>query len=100
MTKAACTGLIALTLLFGITRSSEARVRVFIGPAWGGPVLVAPYPYEVTPPPVIVSPPPPSGYVEQPPPPVSFYCENPQGYYPQVAQCPGGWKTIPPPPAG
>jgi hypothetical protein len=99
MRRVAYVGLIALTLLLGITRPGEARVRVFIGPAWGGPVVVAPYPYEV-PPRVIVSPPPPPGYVEQPPPAIPYYYENPPRYYPQVAQCPGGWKTVTPPPAG
>jgi len=33
----------------------------------------------------------------QPPssPPVWYYCENPQGYYPYVHECPGGWRTVP-----
>jgi hypothetical protein len=29
-----------------------------------------------------------------------YYCQNPQGYYPQVQQCPGGWMTVIPPTTG
>jgi hypothetical protein len=29
---------------------------------------------------------------------VWYYCENPQGYYPYVQQCPGGWRTVAPSP--
>jgi hypothetical protein len=29
-----------------------------------------------------------------------YYCKDPQGYYPYVKQCPGGWmKVVPIPPA-
>jgi hypothetical protein len=31
-------------------------------------------------------------------PPVWYYCDNPQGYYPYVQQCPGGWRTVSPTP--
>lgn len=70
--------------------------RVYIG----GPVVVAPpaYPY---------------GYYYAPQPPVVvqqapmvvapnqddaywYYCENPKGYYPYVASCPGGWMKVVP----
>jgi hypothetical protein len=57
-------------------------------------------------PPVVVAPPPvyvqpqPQVYVQPPPPqPYWYYCDNPQGYYPYVAQCPGGWRAVPPTPA-
>ncbi|MGH8460393.1 MAG: hypothetical protein ACRESS_02185 [Stenotrophobium sp.] len=37
------------------------------------------------------------------PPPTQYWyrCEQPAGYYPYVAQCPGGWTAVPatPPPA-
>ena len=26
---------------------------------------------------------------------VWYYCNNPEGYYPDVQQCPGGWRTVP-----
>ena len=30
-----------------------------------------------------------------------YYCQNPQGYYPYVNSCPGGWmKVVPQPPPG
>jgi len=28
-----------------------------------------------------------------------YYCADPQGYYPYVEQCPGGWQAVPPRPA-
>jgi hypothetical protein len=33
-----------------------------------------------------------------------YYCQNPQGYYPYIKSCPGGWMTVvpnvtPPPPS-
>lgn len=27
-----------------------------------------------------------------------YYCADPQGYYPYVKQCPGGWQAVPPQP--
>jgi hypothetical protein len=92
------------------------RGRVFIrpsvvvplGPYWG-PYYWEPYPYY--PPPVVVTPPPvyvqPAPQVQptpqtpdQPPAASSFwyYCENPQGYYPYVQQCPDGWQPVAPTP--
>ncbi len=68
-----------------------------IGPYWGPDW--APYDY----PPVVVAPP--AVYVEPsapvsapPPPPYWYYCDNPQGYYPYVQQCPGGWRPVAPTP--
>jgi hypothetical protein len=26
----------------------------------------------------------------------SYYCHNPDGYYPYVKQCPGGWQKVSP----
>ena len=55
------------------------------------------YPYTYTPP-VYVQP---SQQLSiQPPssPPVWYYCDDPQGYYPYVQQCPGGWRTVAPSP--
>jgi hypothetical protein len=31
-------------------------------------------------------------------PPLWYYCDNPGGYEPYVTQCPGGWRTVAPPP--
>jgi len=65
------------------------RVVVPVAPSW--------YPY----PPVVIDAHPrvverlPS--IALPPSPTSswYYCDNPQGYYPYVQQCPGGWKQVP-----
>lgn len=27
-----------------------------------------------------------------------YYCQNPQGYYPYVSECPGGWQPVSPQP--
>jgi hypothetical protein len=56
--------------------------------------------------PVVVAPAPQVVYIEQAqapiaPPPVQqywYYCANPQGYYPNVQQCPAGWQKILPQP--
>ena len=36
----------------------------------------------------------------QPPasPPSWYYCDKPQGYYPYVQACPGGWRAVAPTP--
>ncbi len=75
------------------------RIGVSIGPYWDPywtpyaypPVVVAP------PPPVFVQPAPPVA-VQPPTPPSWYYCDDPQGYYPYVRQCPGGWRPVAPPP--
>lgn len=28
-----------------------------------------------------------------------YYCDSPEGYYPYVRECPGGWERVPPRPA-
>jgi hypothetical protein len=57
--------------------------RVFIGdPFWWEP-------------PIAYSPP---VYVQPAPTAYWYYCQNPQGYYPYVQQCPAGWMTVIPPP--
>ena len=66
------------------------------GPAYYGP---GPY-YGPSVVPVPVSPP---VYVEQQSQPGQTYwywCENPEGYYPTVTECPAGWQAVmPQPPA-
>lgn len=77
------------------------------GPWWYGPGYpYYPYPYPYYPypyyggtAPVIQQG---QGYIQQPAPqaqqsPYWYYCQNPQGYYPYVQQCPGGWMTVVPP---
>ncbi|HWT78792.1 MAG TPA: hypothetical protein VN203_10035 [Candidatus Acidoferrum sp.] len=68
---------------------------VFGNPFWWGPWPAYPAP------PVVVQSSPPT-YIQQAPAPPAYwyYCQNPQGYYPAVPQCPGGWMTVvPQPPA-
>jgi hypothetical protein len=73
----------------------------FWGPYWGWgpywPPYAYPYSYPYVYPPVVVQPAPP---VSTPPPSQFwYYCDNPKGYYPYVAKCPGGWRQVPPNPS-
>jgi hypothetical protein len=71
---------------------------VVVGPWWGPVWWGPPYPYYAYPLPVVVQPAPPPVYIEQAPQQVWYFCDNPQGYYPDVQQCPGGWREIVPQP--
>jgi hypothetical protein len=70
-------------------------------PDWGPPVLVAP-PYAYPAPPIVVVPQQLQGYAQnQQESGYWYYCQNPQGYYPYIKSCPGGWmkvvpETVPP----
>lgn len=84
-----------------------ARVGIYIGPSFG---WYYPPPYYYPYPPVVVAPAAPPVYIEQgpgpdapptqpvPPPNAWYYCSNPDGYYPYVRQCPGGWQRVAPHP--
>jgi len=52
----------------------------------------APYPY-YGPAPVIAAQPAPQAY-QQPQQQYWYWCENPQGYYPYVQECPSNWKQV------
>ena len=71
---------------------------IFLGPAFGWPYYSAPAYY----PPVIAVPSSPPVYIEQGQGQDAsaywYYCENPQGYYPYIKECPGGWQTVAPEP--
>lgn len=85
----------------------RSRVGVVIGaplPFWSGPYW-PPYGYGYPlPPPVVMVPATPPVYVEQPAqaagPAQNFwhYCRQPEGYYPYVKECPGGWLRVAPQP--
>jgi len=69
-----------------------------VGPYWGP--YWAPYIY----PPMVFAPPD-TVYVEPttpdavlPPALYWYYCDDPQGYYPYVTECPGGWRPVVPTP--
>jgi hypothetical protein len=98
---------LAMSLVVGLlaatpTPSLAWRAGVFVGPGAvvGPPVVIAP-PVYVTPAPVIVETAPPV-YQEQPQPQAAqqywYYCQDPQGYYPYVQQCPRGWQPVSPTP--
>jgi hypothetical protein len=55
------------------------------------------YPYTYAPQ-IAVQPAPPVAMQPPSSPPVWYYCDNPEGYYPYVQQCPGGWRTVAPNP--
>lgn len=72
---------------------------------YGGPVYYpgpyyypAPATYVYAPPPAVVYPSQPQMYSDPAPSRSSYwyYCQNPQGYYPYVQQCPGGWMQVVP----
>lgn len=80
---------------------SRARVGVFIG----APLWPWYYPPPLYYPPAVITVPaaPPPVYIEQAPAPPTaqnywYYCANPEGYYPYVKECPGGWQKVAPQP--
>jgi len=63
--------------------------------AYPKPIYPYPNPYI---PPVVIQPAPGWAPGPLPPPPATqvwYYCPNPQGYYPYVAQCYSGWQAVP-----
>jgi hypothetical protein len=89
--------LAGMGLATGLAAPAEARTFVAVG--IGAP-LYYPDPYYYYPPPVVYAPPP-TYYVAPPPTYVApqaqtwYYCDNPQGYYPYVANCATGWRQVP-----
>jgi hypothetical protein len=87
---------------------------VFWGPGfgWGAPWPWFGYPVAVWPVPVSTFSPPPVQFVERsaveqqepgsaaPDPGYWFHCARPEGYYPYVRSCPGGWEPVPARPPG
>ena len=77
--------------------------RIFIGPGWGpgwwGPPAYPYYPYYSSyPAPPVVIEQRPQAYVQQNQQESDYwyYCQNPEGYYPYVKSCPGGWMKVVP----
>ncbi|UCF92875.1 MAG: hypothetical protein JSW39_01580 [Desulfobacterales bacterium] len=67
---------------------------------WSGTIVLGPwypYSYYYAAPPVVIQQQPPV-YAPPEPPEVNYwyYCQNPQGYYPYVKSCPGGWMKVVP----
>ncbi len=79
-----------------------AEARVFVGVGFGFPgyypgYYPGPYAYG---PPVVYAPPPviyqqPQISYAAPPQQSWYYCDNPQGYYPNVSACASGWRAVP-----
>jgi hypothetical protein len=91
-------------------RRGGVRFGVFIGGPWPWyyppPWYYYPPPYDYYPRTIIVPSSPPQ-YVERGdedngsaplPSGYWYYCGNPEGYYPYVKDCPGGWQKVPPQP--
>jgi len=105
--------LAVVLLLLGVTLPGQAHFRrgVWVGPVWGpgwwGPYGPYGYPYpSYYSPPVVVQQEP-QEYVYQPAPRSEqqywYFCQDPQGYYPNVKKCPKGWLKVVPnsaPPQG
>ena len=100
-------GLVLATGVAMAPHPADARVYVGIGvggPLFYGPGYYGPGPYYYGPP--VVYAPPPVVYAPQPqvtyinPPRQSYYyCDNPQGYYPNVQSCSTAWREVPATPA-
>jgi len=85
----------------------KADARVFVGVGIGVPYYGYGYGYGYAPyyyPPAVVYAPPPVVYAPQPEPApsyiappqqFSYYCDNPQGYYPSVPSCSTPWREVP-----
>jgi hypothetical protein len=86
----------------------HADVGIVVSPFWFDPwYYPRPYAYSpyYYPPAVVTVPSTPPVYIEREAdvPPASaywYYCANPQGYYPSVKQCPGGWQAVAPQSSG
>lgn len=90
-------------------RPGPVVVHGFIGAPWGSPFgpwwYGWPYgtPSAYYGPPVVAVPATPPVYVEQggepsavPVPGYWYWCAEPEGYHPDVPDCPGGWQAVPP----
>jgi len=80
--------------------------RVFIGPGWGPGWRGYPaypyypyYPYYSAPPVVVEQQAQVYAQQDQQESDYWYYCRNPEGYYPYVKSCPGGWMKVVPEPA-
>ena len=79
---------------------------IWVGPGWGavwpGPFYPSYYPYYAYPAPRVVVQPRYEEYVapapEQEEQDYWYYCRKPEGYYPYINKCPGGWMRVVPPP--
>jgi hypothetical protein len=117
MQKLILGGCAVVVALIGLVSAADAAVfvrggfgprfhgGVFIGPRigfgfynpWWAYPYPYPYPYYAPPPLVVQTAPAPAVAPANGAPPGQnwYYCNNPQGYYPYVRACNGGWQTVP-----
>lgn len=83
-------------------RSVDTHVGVYFGPSFGYDThYLSPFYYPHAP--LVIAPSPPV-YIERGNPQSVaqpyywYYCANPEGYYPYVQKCPGGWRQVAPHP--
>ncbi len=86
----------------------RGRFGLYLGiPYYPYPYYDFPYRYPYYPPTVITVPATPPVYIQQSPPADEqqddasgywHYCTNPEGYYPYIKECPGGWQLVEPTP--
>jgi len=107
----------ALTVLVSVPAHADhyhGHGRVGVGVVIGAPgywhypgPYYPPYPYPYYAYPPVVVAPEPQTYIERTPEPPQqqaqpsndwYYCHKPEGYYPYVKQCPGGWQRVAPQP--
>lgn len=85
----------------GSGSSYSFGASIVLGPPWYYYPAYPYYPYYYAAPPVVVQTPPPV-YYSQPQAQLEqkeaywYYCQDPQGYYPYVKSCPGGWMRVVP----
>ena len=102
--------LLVLVSISTLPGNAEARGgfrgSIWIGPGWWGPSYYPYYPYYPYSPyyeePTIIQERP-QGY-QQPAPQSEeqsywYFCTKPQGYFPYIKKCPGGWLKVVPPSA-
>jgi hypothetical protein len=102
----------AFALLLASTAGNPAWAHghAHVGIYFGGPIFWPYYPrpyYEPYYGPTTIITEPAPVYIEQAPASTSapasssnywYYCNNPDGYYPYVKECPGGWQKVAPQP--
>lgn len=92
---------------------ADVGVGIVVNPfwydSWPGSYYYSPYYYPpyYYPPAVVTVPATPPVYIEReddsaaaPGTSYWYYCADPQGYYPDVKECPGGWRAVSPQPDG
>lgn len=88
-----------------VHHGSRVGIGVYLGPGLGYPAYPYYYPGPYYWPPVVTMPAAPPQYIERgdeflgseggAPPGYWYRCAKPEGYYPYIQSCPGGWQQVP-----